>query len=1095
MDPSSLINPAAAAQFRDVVSRLMSADNVVRSEAETVYQQMKEQAPEQLVFSLLHMSLAEADQTIRIMSAIMLRQELVMHKEDWLWKELSPQTQAQVKMLVLHGIQAEANSEVRKKLADVVSELGIAVLNMEDNSWPELFPCLLGMSDSNDESARIVSMEIFSNIACRLPSSLSSHLKDMIVFLQKMFRDSSVKVRVASFGTVYGLLQICDDKSPEMKSLQSLIPFMLETIAATIHANDVETCEKSMEMLLDLAEFNVVFLRPNILNLIELMFSIAKSPQIDESLRHRGAEVLVTLSEAKPAMVRKIPNFLPEIFALLLDWNTHLEDNPDWNKGESEDLDDVDAAIAEESLDRLSICLGGETVSPILFSAIPAFLGSPDWRFRHAGLMSISVSGEGSMKYLSQHLQDVVGMILPFFQDPHPRVRWAACNTIGQMCSDFQPDIQNLFHEPIIVNIVQVMNDSENPRVQSHAASAIVNFCEDCGEEVLEPYLQPMLEKLHSLLQSPKIVQEQVVTAIAAIADCVKEKFTPFYDFFAPFLKDILRSALSAEFHVLRSKALECLSIIGVAVGKEKFGADHQEVINVLSRLHYNPNDPEASSMLLSWARLCKCLGQDFEPYLDMAMPGLMNSAKTEPPLEVIDAEDAESFDEEGWELIPFGEQTVCIKTTALEEKATACNILLCFADELKGKFFRYVEPVACILVPCLTFGFHDGVRSTAASTMPCLLRATIDYLETSGQQMNLEPILSLWNFIHPELLKGLRKEIEVDTHVSMLECLSECIDLIGIRSHDAKSLESTNEVIQKIAKKYLKLKRQRREMGQNEEDFDEFDEERLEEQNEKEDDIVALIAECIGKLFKFFKVNYLPYFAPHATMWIELLDPSNRPRDLQIALCVFDDVAEHIEGEAIPLVRDLFQYYHQYAEHENSDVRQASVFGIGVFAQVCGQAFGPVANALANVLVQVASHPAARESTNIYATENAISSVGKICVYQKDAVNYQKFVESFVSLLPVSEDKEESKITYSNLCTLIERDSLVVVGQNLERLSNVLHIFGSALFSDLVDDQLAGRISGILKLFVNANSGAFQQACLQIGEAEREKIMRTVSA
>ena len=146
------------------------------------------------------------------------------------------------------------------------------------------------------------------------------------------------------------------------------------------------------------------------------------------------------------------------------------------------------------------------------------------------------------MKYLSQHLQDVVGMILPFFQDPHPRVRWAACNTIGQMCSDFQPDIQNLFPEPIIVNIVQVMNDSENPRVQSHAASAIVNFCEDCGEEVLEPYLQPMLEKLHSLLQSPKIVQEQVVTAIAAIADCVKEKFTPFYDFFAPFLKDILRS-------------------------------------------------------------------------------------------------------------------------------------------------------------------------------------------------------------------------------------------------------------------------------------------------------------------------------------------------------------------------------------------------------------------------------------------------------------------------------------------------------------------------------------------------------------------------
>jgi importin-5 len=605
MDPSSpILNPAVAAQFRDLVSRLMSSDNVVRAEAEKVYEQMKEQAPEQLVLSLLHLSMADSDQTVRVMSAIMLRQEIAMHKEGWIWPSLTPQTQSQVKIIILHGIQAEANAEVRKKIADVVSELGVAVLNQKDNSWPELFPCLLGMSESNDEGFRVVAMEIFGTIACRIPSSMSEILKDMINFLQKMFRDPSVKVRAASFGVVYGLLQICEEKTPEMQGLQSLIPAMLETIAGTIHSHDVETCEKSLEMLLDLAEFNVVFLRPNILNLIELMFSIAKSPQVDDSLRHSAAEVLVTLSEAKPAMVRKIPNFLPEIFALLLDWSTHLEDNPDWNKGEEEDLDDVDAAIAEESLDRLSICLGGETVSPILFTAIPQFLGSPDWRFRHAGLMSISVSGEGSMKYLSQHLQDVVGMILPFFQDPHPRVRWAACNTIGQMCSDFSPDLQNLFHEPILVNIVQVMNDAENPRVQSHAASAIVNFCEDCGEEVLSPYLQPVLEKLHSLLQSPKIVQEQVVTAIAAIADCVGEKFLPFYDFFAPFLKDILHSALSAEFHVLRSKALECLSIIGVAVGKEKFGADHQVVVNVLSRLHYNPDDPEAP--------LCFSRGLDF---------------------------------------------------------------------------------------------------------------------------------------------------------------------------------------------------------------------------------------------------------------------------------------------------------------------------------------------------------------------------------------------------------------------------------------------------------------------------------------------------
>ena len=52
-------------------------------------------------------------------------------------------------------------------------------------------------------------------------------------------------------------------------------------------------------------------------------------------------------------------------------------------------------------------------------------------------------------------------------------------------------------------------------------------------------------------------------------------------------------------------------------------------------------------------------------------------------------------------ETIYMGDRRVSIRTTVLEEKATACNMLCCYADELKEGFYPYVaevwpHPIAC---------------------------------------------------------------------------------------------------------------------------------------------------------------------------------------------------------------------------------------------------------------------------------------------------------------------------------------------------------------------------------------------------------------
>lgn len=67
-----------------------------------------------------------------------------------------------------------------------------------------------------------------------------------------------------------------------------------------------------------------------------------------------------------------------------------------------------------------------------------------------------------------------------------------------------------------------------------------------------------------------KLVLEQVVTSIASVADTAEEKFVPYYDLFMPSLKHIVENAVQKELRLLRGKTIECISLIGLAVGKDK---------------------------------------------------------------------------------------------------------------------------------------------------------------------------------------------------------------------------------------------------------------------------------------------------------------------------------------------------------------------------------------------------------------------------------------------------------------------------------------------------------------------------------------------
>lgn len=206
---------------------------------------------------------------------------------------------------------------------------------------------------------------------------------------------------------------------------------------------------------------------------------------------------------------------------------TQICDNSDWNRGEEYDEEDEEKDIGSGCLDRLALSIKDPVLS-VLFSenALPAMLSHNNWKVRHAAILAVSLIGEGCVDIMKKNLENVLQYVLPGFRDPHERVRWAACSTIGQMATDFCPTLQKKFHQQILTALCAVMGDAQNPRVQSYAAAAIINFCDECKPQIMIPYLDPLLTNLLSLLScNQEIVVEQAIIAVAAIADCVGENF------------------------------------------------------------------------------------------------------------------------------------------------------------------------------------------------------------------------------------------------------------------------------------------------------------------------------------------------------------------------------------------------------------------------------------------------------------------------------------------------------------------------------------------------------------------------------------------
>jgi len=184
-------------------------------------------------------------------------------------------------------------------------------------------------------------------------------------------------------------------------------------------------------------------------------------------------------------------------------------------------------------------------------------------------------------------------------------------------------------------------------RVHAHAAAALINFCEGVERDTLLPYLDPIVERLLKLLNNPagnpsvvrRYVQEQAITTLAMVADASELTFGKHYSSIMPLLLSVLRDADEPDFRKLRVKAMECAGLIAIAVGPNVFRPDSSKLVELLIRIQKSPIDPGdtqvAHYLIATWAKVCQAMGPEFEPYLPVVMPSLLETANAKADLSV----------------------------------------------------------------------------------------------------------------------------------------------------------------------------------------------------------------------------------------------------------------------------------------------------------------------------------------------------------------------------------------------------------------------------------------------------------------------------
>ncbi|KAM8801973.1 ran-binding protein 6 isoform 2-T2 [Rhynchonycteris naso] len=904
--------PAAVSgkqEFHQLLKNLINPSCMVRRQAEEIYENIPGLC--KTTFLLDAVRNKRAGYEVRQMAAALLRRLLSSGFEE-VYPNLPSDVQRDVKIELILAVKLETHASMRKKLCDIFAVLARNLIDEDGtNHWPEGLKFLV----DSIYSKNVILWEVALHVFWHFPGIFGNQERHDLDIIKRLL-DQCIQdqehpaIRTLSARAAAAFVLANENNITLFKDFADLLPGILQAVNDSCYQDD----DSVLESLVEIADTVPKYLGPYLEDTLQLSLKLCGDSRLSNLQRQLALEVIVTLSETATPMLKKHTNIIAQAIPHILGMMVDLQDDEDWVNADEMEEDDFDsnAVAAESALDRLACGLGGKLVLPITKEHIMQMLQSPDWKDRHAGLMALSAIGEGCHQQMEPILDEMVNSVLLFLQDPHPRVRAAACTTLGQMATDFAPNFQKKFHETVIAALLRTMENQ-----------------------------------------------------------------------------------------------------------------DTQDVENM--------------------------------------------------------------SDDDGWQFVNLGDQqSFGIKTSGLEAKATACQMLVYYAKELREGLVEYIEQIVKLMVPLLKFYFHDNVRVAAAESMPFLLEC--------ARIRGPEYLAQMWQFICDPLIKAIGTEPDTDVLSEIMSSFAKSIEVMGVGCLNDEHLEELGEILKAKLEGHFK-NQELRQVKRQEENYDQQVEMSLQDEDECDVYILTKVSDILHSLFSTYKEKILPWFEQLLPLIVNLICSSRPWPDRQWGLCIFDDIIEHCSPTSFKYVEYFRWPMLLNMRDNNPEVRQAAAYGLGVMAQFGGDDYRSLCSEAIPLLVKVIKCANSKTKKNVIATENCISAVGKILRFKPNCVNIDEVLPHWLSWLPLHEDKEEAIQTLSFLCDLIESNHPVVLGPNNSNLPKIISIIAEGKLNETIncEDSCAKRLANVVRQ-IHTSEELWLECISQLDDEHREALQELLN-
>ena len=852
-----------------------------------------------------------------------------------------------------------------------------------------------------------------------------------------------------------------------------------------------------MANLTNMIELETKTFKQHFVSVIDFLRMVAMNQQIEtNSLKENALEMIVVLVEKHPKLSGKQQELIQGVFQAIFTYMFTCVEDPDeeWLRppeGKStcinerimfegflqtkEEVDSREFSIkyCTDLFNRLIAALGQRQTLPVLSAMVQEMVTNNNWRHNFSALMALSQVGEhvGDIN----EIDPIVAFTLNFFKDEHPKVRHAALHCMGQLADDGRPHFQERYNSTVVPALINAFND-EIPRVLAHALAALTNFLEGCSKKGVEGSIAGILEPCLNFIDTGiSLVKENAIATIAALAEASRQDFTPYWQKTAEIIFTVLKNINQREYKQLRAQAIECLTLIGDAVGRQEFKKAADEIIRVMIGIqqnHMEESDPQKLYLLAGWQRLSSLFKQDFTPYLSEILPSLFalievtiqryesKQSSAQPDDEVYEAENTLGENPSGRSIHNT------INTSESEEVVLAVKMISTFLQESGKGFLPFIDKAIEICTFLLAKSLNDNIRIAVAKALPGI----INVLHAAEGPDKAYLIASTANLYLNLLWKLYSNELETGNLMTYVSSMKDVIKTAGRYMEEPQLAVLVDNIVSAL-KESDSRKTSNREELEDDQDIDEDQIAYLQEDSEKEDELHCVLAELIGVVFQTHKELTLPlakllllHVLPNA------LKTESTPRIKKFGLILINNMVEHLGRtlmpNEMPLLSDILI---KFTITTNSEVRDCAAYGLGALAETSQENFQSIAEScLIAILAGLGMKPTEEADMRAFwrAKTRVIMALGRIIKYQSKFVNLPEVVQIWLKNLPLAYHFEEARLQHEMLVDIIlDENPSLIFGENGHSLPFTIKVFAQLSNTKLISETFLPKMKKVIAM------------------------------